>query len=198
MKMYHYVWPYVCFCLQSSIYAANVIVGFPRSQKKTSSVFIGTNAAPHAKRTHVFFTGQIWLWSTFFQYKQHTLRTEGFPFMCLTIETVCAKIVQTNSDIYFDGFFNAPRVKDFADTTQFAKQTYRNMRHILFSSAASSHFFQLCSGPLPYCSRTMNLRVLHLPQLSPILLLKILRLCLTIKLTGKKLDSSIFELAQAN
>ena len=46
IKTYYYVWSYVCFCLQYSIYAANVIVGFPHSQDKTSSLFIGTNAAP--------------------------------------------------------------------------------------------------------------------------------------------------------
>ena len=46
----------------------------------------------------------------------------------------------------------------------------------------------------------MYSRVFHLPRLSPILLFKIFKLCLTMKLTGmkKKLDSSNFELAQAN
>ena len=45
-KTYFYVWSYVCICLQSSNSVANVIVGFPRSQEKTSSLFIGTNTAP--------------------------------------------------------------------------------------------------------------------------------------------------------
>ena len=56
IRTYYCVWSYVCFCLQSSIQAANVIVDFPHSQEKTSSLFIGTNTAPELVSTHTFKT----------------------------------------------------------------------------------------------------------------------------------------------
>ena len=68
---------------------------------------------------------------------------------------------QTRKFLLMDSLI--PFVKIFADTTQFAMQSYYclsamvSISHILFSSADSSKFLQLstCSRPLPYCSRTM-------------------------------------------
>ena len=73
----------------------------------------------------------------------------------------------------------------------------------MVEDAASTHCRALMGYP-PLNVRCLHLkiynRVFHLPRISPILLFKILKLCLTIKLTEmkKKIDSSIFELAQAN
>ena len=54
IKTYYCVWSYIRFCLQSFFQAANVIVGFPSSQEKTSSLFIGTNADLFYKLTMCF------------------------------------------------------------------------------------------------------------------------------------------------
>ena len=77
------------------------------------------------------------------------------------------------------------------------------------SSLNLSPLYQIMLGrtkftlpPKNHCSHFyhMDHRVFHLPRLSPILLLKILKLSLTLRLTEmkKKMVSSIFELAKDN